>query len=345
MPPAAPRHEEQVSSNLILTGLVSRCIVLCMVPLAILLSWTWAASAWKFTRPLENGDTESNLLLMPSEENIPVLIMGTSHGRVFSRFGNHPLVENLLSRKVLNLSRGGGGGVVPALMDLELFYDRGNEASLLLYFLDPWVLFSPTWNEDNFANNPLFYKVEPFSFDYFARLFHHGGVSAASRYLQARLHFDWNWFFEEPLLEKKESSDPLRAAPERLQKRLSRLYLDGLQHWHFEKYKDKFTTLVDLAQEHGTRVVVVMPPTMFGKEPGHADTVQYLQDLCRTRKLAFCDYSNLIRDPNLFSDTDHLNKDGIHMFTKKYLQPIVLDNRHLTMGSNLSKSKEKFSPK
>src|SRR3989344_9671434 len=96
---------------------------------------------WRYD--FSNGMTESSLLVIPEDGHFDMLFMGTSHSRVFSRSGNHERVENIMGRRLLNISKGGGhGGIVPEKLFLEMFFDRGNQAEEIVYFIDPWTFFS-----------------------------------------------------------------------------------------------------------------------------------------------------------------------------------------------------------
>jgi hypothetical protein len=55
---------------------------------------------------MPNWETESNLLAMGQNEHYDLALLGTSRGRVLSRDGNHRMLEEILGRKAINLSKG-----------------------------------------------------------------------------------------------------------------------------------------------------------------------------------------------------------------------------------------------
>ena len=138
-------------------------------------------------RSFSNGETLTNLPLIPTNERFPLVIMGASHGRVFSETGNHPMTERALGRPVRNLSQESGGGVRSMDLYLSYFYRRGNRADCLLYLIHPYALGSEVFNE---FHDRL--REEPFRLDFLAELFRKKYPPAAiAGYVQNKFSPAW----------------------------------------------------------------------------------------------------------------------------------------------------------
>ena len=117
---------------------------------AIISSMIFTISSIPFWRyDFKNGETEANLPIIKSNQHYDIVFLGTSHGRTLSRFGNHDRVEKILSKKIINLSTGGGRGIYSSQIYLDYFFKRGNTTDTIVYFIDPWVFYSNKWNEEN----------------------------------------------------------------------------------------------------------------------------------------------------------------------------------------------------
>ena len=142
--------------------IIFKLVIFSLLNLSIMGSLLFFFSGRNLDIRFKNWETESNLLVTGKNEHYDMAILGTSRGRVFSRDSNHLTVENILDKKVINLSKGGGGGLMPALVHLDHFYARGNMADHIIYFVDPWIFFCPINNE----NNNFFLRDEHLSFPF-----------------------------------------------------------------------------------------------------------------------------------------------------------------------------------
>lgn len=283
-----------------------------------LLAWLYGTTFYIKRQELNNWNTESNGLIMPRNSHVDLVIMGTSRARTFSRFANHERTEKILHSKVLNIARGGGAGVVPMAMELKWFYDRQNHAKTILYFIDPWVLYSHTWNEQNYMQNPYFFKEEPFSFDYASRVYANAGEIGLAKYLRAKLKSEWLLYA--PLTERYDASRLEHPTKDGAAKRLSSLYDEDLKEVNFSRYSRKLSEIVALAEKHGTRLIFASPPTLL-EEPGHERLLSYLRDLQKNHRLEVRDFCKCIQDPQFFADYDHLNTKGIEKILTEQIRP------------------------
>ncbi|HEY9786197.1 MAG TPA: hypothetical protein V6D17_12390 [Candidatus Obscuribacterales bacterium] len=312
----------------IFLGELGKRLLIPLCALVVLIFWASINAQERLAKTYANWQTESNLLLMPHGKHIPVLFFGTSRGRTFSRFQNHEVVEKILQTKILNLSKGGGGGILPALMSLEHFYDWGNKCDTIVYFLDTLVLFGPNWNEENFSTNPLFYKAEPFTVSYLLRTIKYGGIAGGYKYFETALKPRQKGV--EPCYQAYEENEPKRKTPQYIEKQLQKKYFRlGLPDSYFRHYSERFKDFVRMARQHNARVIAIVPPTMFGgKDPGREKTVAFLREMEKCGELTYYDCScSMGVDEEMFADSDHMSAKGIATFTRKFLLPILKGER------------------
>lgn len=268
---------------------------------------------------LDNSETESNLLVIRDDEHFDVALLGTSRGRVFSRDDNHRLIEEIIDRNVINLSKGGGGGLMPAELHLSFFYHRGNQADHIVYLVDPWVFFSPINNEDN----DFFLRNEPFELYVLWKLIRQGyPANRISSYLQEIAEKDW------PSISKY-------AAPgltERTLKTIDEKKLDkARQHYRskfiengFEKYSRFVDAINTLVKRNNGRITYVMLPMLIPDFPGMARVDRKLKAAARQNgHVAYYNCSDRMKDRQYFYDHMHFNKTGIAYFARNGLHPIL----------------------
>jgi hypothetical protein len=310
----------------------SRALLATALMPVVVLAWLYGTTAFVKRQVFNNWNTESNGLIMPRAQSVDMVLLGTSHGRNFSRFSNHQRTERLLHSEIVNLSRGGGAGIVPMLMDLKWFFDLGNRTQVVVYFIDPWVLYSSTWNENNFSQNPYFFKEEPFSFDYALRVLKSGGKRAVAKYVREKLRIEWLLY--KPVSQPIDKTHVAFRDSALVKGRLAALYNQALSQENFRKYTAKLEELVQVSRSHDARLVFVVTPTLLAKEPGHDHMISMLKMLRTKYKTPFFDFSESIKEPHLYSDHDHLNTEGLELFISTHLKPAL----SLACGPNTFKN-------
>lgn len=267
---------------------------------------------WRYD--FKNGGTESNLFLIPTGRRYDIVLLGTSHGRIFSRSGNHARVENILGASILNLSMGGGRGAYATRIFFDYFLRRGNTADTIVYFIDPWVLYSSTWNEEN----DLF-SDEPITFDFLTFIIRRGvNVATIANYLKTKI--SWDWVTRSPIPDTENANHLDSINNEAVARRIESLYPDGLSETNFRKYREELKAIMQTAKDRRVRLVFIIPTTLLGDLSGEDALKQTLAD----SGAEWYDLSNAVTDPRLYSDHDHLNTKGIVQFTEDYLRPILL---------------------
>jgi hypothetical protein len=259
---------------------------------------------------------ESVVSNMPTGRSFDILIMGSSHGRTFSRAGVRRPLERILDRTVANISFS-AGGVVPERIYLQYFYDRGNRASVVLYFIDPFALSTPAWNEGLYL-----LSYEPFRLGFLRRLIGNGVAAEwILDYVRSKLGPERPEDFFKGGDEGLEA--PVALDPDLVRKRIAAMYPDGFEPPVFRRYAAVLESIARLIQRRGGRPIFAIPPTLLGRTPGHDDLLRRLERLRAERGIPFYDFASAVPEPRWYRNLDHLNEAGILMFAETALKPIL----------------------
>lgn len=262
-------------------------------------------------------ETESVLLTIPKKEHFDLVFLGSSHGRIFSRDHNHQRVEAILGRRFLNLSKGGGGGVIPERIYLSYFFDRGNTADEIVYFIDGWSLASRKWNEGLY-----FLADEPFRLDILPKLLANG-ISLRVLLSYYKSKFVSSWFQQKAGGRDSDDAVVQNFGPQTVRKHIEGMYLDGFDESVFNRYALELEKTLLLSKARGANLVFVVPATLLGREPGTDALNALLRRLRERHGTAFYDLSDSIHEPAYYSDPHHLNTNGVAKFTRDFLRPAL----------------------
>ena len=268
---------------------------------------------------MPNWETESNLLAMGENEHYGLALLGTSRGRVLSRDGNHRMLEEILGCNLINLSKGGGGGLMPAELHLSFFYHRGNRADQVIYLVDPWVFFSPINNE----NNDFFLRDEPFDLFILKKLIADGyPMDRIASYLQMIGVSDWAAIsrYAAPGL----TEGTLKMIDEEKITQAREHYLSKYDPNGFEKYSRYVDRINNLVLRNGGRITYIMLPMLIPDFPGMDQVDRKLRQVAAQQ--AHVSYYNLaetMHDKRFFYDHMHFNKTGIEYFARNCLYPVL----------------------
>ena len=210
-----------------------------------------------------------------------LVLMGTSHGRQFSRDLNHRKVEKILQRKTANLATG-SGGFFPESVYLNTFLLDGNKADLILYFLDPLAFyFTPTSNK-----NHKQLALETLNISYLYSLYkYNASEKLIMEYIQNNLLLKW-------LFTKRKQHDLAgkysrhlfylhgkdfirRAEPSEVSGALQSWYgrclnkekfcadMKTTKEYLFSENLGYFNDLLALLRESKSKTIMVIPPLLF----------------------------------------------------------------------------------
>lgn len=265
-------------------------------------------------------ETDSVLLSTPKHTNFGLLIMGTSRARLLTRIKcNWECLERELDRTVFNIAVPFGGGILPEKMYLTSFYQRGNSADTILFFLDAFTLFAPQPNLEH-----KFVHYEPFRPRFFIQLLENN-IPLERIFIYMESKFSYRWFTQTPGVVE---CDPFRIEedqidPERVRRRNDSLYFEGLNETYFDQYAGVLEEILKMATLNNTHVVIAFPPTLIGEQPGMSILLDRLAEFRRYYEFEVHDFTNAIPEIALYSDYDHLNSEGVKRFVVDHLKPIL----------------------
>lgn len=264
-------------------------------------------------------ETDSILLSMPRDTEVDLLIMGTSRARLLTRTKcNLECIERVLDCDVFNIAVPFGGGIVPEKIYLDQFYARGNNARTILYFLDVFTMYSPVPNKDH-----RFVYYEPLRPSLLLAMVRNDiPLKRLLVYVQSK--FTWRWLnLTAGVVPCDYRTYEEGFKPELARLRTESMYFDGLNEQYFRHYAQTLRDILEMAKSHGSRIVIALPPTLLGTQPGAENLRQLLEDLNKEWPLEFYDFTDALKDTALYSDYDHLNSPGVERFVTRHLAPVL----------------------
>lgn len=258
------------------------------------------------------------------------VILGASHAMPLDFEDFNATMEGETGLRILNLASPGTGPLYNRFV-LEHFLQRHRTASLL-YVLDSFAFYSPTWNEDRFADAKMLRRTpfEPAIAGALLDYSSHEGVDALAvlDYVSGFSKINNRQRFRRDIWEGEARFDRVHrpsAAADR--KRIAYLYpKPAPDPAVFSRYLQTFATLTDLARREGVRVVVIkLPvPARFHRQlPSEAAFDGAVSDLLAARQVSFHDFSLAMDEPRFYFDTDHLNRAGLTAFFARDLKAIL----------------------
>lgn len=270
---------------------------------------------------LNNWETESNLPVIGTNEEYDFVFLGSSHARTLSRSNNHLRVEKILGKKFLNLSQGGDktGAVLDQQTYLNYFYQRGNSAKKLIYFVDPYIFFNK--NLDYNANP---YSNEPFRLDFLFRLLidRPRNPQALENYMKKI--FETRTIVHYPVFEKPlESTIVASISAIDAKNRFDTLYKSSYNKSDLNNVLTTLIQTLNIANKHSAKIIVIVPPTLLPENENDHYAYDSLNYESKKMGFGYYNYSKTINEKNLYYNIDHFNTEGVIFFTETFLKPIL----------------------
>lgn len=296
-----------------------KALLFAGINLVLLIALLEYASGRKSASKLPNWKTESDLMVMRDGQHYDFTILGTSRGRTFSRDSNHVVVEQILGKHFINLSKGASSGVIPAELFLRYFYSRGNSTDHIVYCIDPWVVYDRKSNEEN----GFFTISEPFELGLLTEMIKmHLPVKQDMMYCKSIWSDKWKTAGQE---RKVHAFDTLRVISEHSLDKARAHYDSLIDMDNFARYSRHLEEIIQLAHAHGAIISFVIVPSMLHHFPGKPALVDFLTKQAAAQpNVYFYDFSEEMADRRYFYDHNHFNRNGVVYFTANYLQKIVL---------------------
>ncbi len=290
-----------------------------MLNLCILIILLYSFSGRHRDIHLSYAESESNLLTYGEMEHYQVVFLGTSRGRVLSRDGNHEMVERILNRKVANLSKGGGGGLMPAEVHLSFFLNQGNTCDHVIYLVDPFIFYSSINNE----NNDFFLKDEPFElFILYKLVMDRYPVDKLFSYLKMITVTDWKQIsrYGSPGL----TQGTLRQIDNKKIEEARSYYLNEYDQKSFIAYGHVVKDINRLVKKNKGRITYVMLPLLMKDFPGLKEVDKFLRETAASDdSVGYLNCASCMQDKKFYYDHMHFNKKGIEYFLKECILPIL----------------------
>jgi hypothetical protein len=210
---------------------------------------------------------------------------------------------------MINLAQGGGyGGLDNQLLHLNYFLEQGNTADELIIALSPMLMFNRNTDRTRVA-----FEREPFDPDFFRFVAENGVENRYQQlgyYLRSKLF--WTWITTKPTtLERMDKRiDGLDSAA--MARTMPGAYPFGLDSTQFADRTDVTEEIFSVAQQNGMKITIMMPASLFGKWPGHDETMAWLDQKKDAYDLRIIDLSDRWEmQTEYFYDHHHLNTDGV----------------------------------
>jgi hypothetical protein len=269
-------------------------------------------------------------IAVANRESFDWVILDASHAMPLDFADFNGFMERETGLQIINLASPGTGPLYNRFVFEQFLVNHRTRN--LLYIVDSFAFYQPTWNEERFADAKLLGRT-PFDAVIARRLLSyclHEDVDfrALLDYLTGFSKINNRERFERDLWEGERQFDRVfRPSPAMTKSRISYLYPKpptpaGLAH-----YLEVFDGLVTQAQQQGIHVVAIklpVPPEFQSQIPSEAEFDAAMNGLLGKRQVAFLDFSGALPEPRFYFDTDHLNRAGVTEFFEKHLKAILL---------------------
>jgi hypothetical protein len=263
-------------------------------------------------------------------ENYDWVVLGASHAMPLAFDDFNALMERETQSRIINLASPGTGPLYNRFV-LEQFLERHN-AKNLLYVVDSFAFYFPSWNEDRFTDAKLLSRT-PLDAQLMKRFWAYcwkDGVDGRALLdyatgftkINNRERFDIDVWEGEKQFERV-----YRPSATATRQRIAYLYPKTPSDADRSRYLSVFRSLIALAQERNIRVVAIKlpaPSQFVSQRPDEAAFDSAIKPLLDENHVSLYDFSSSMDDPKFYFDTDHLNHAGVQEFFERYLKAILV---------------------
>jgi hypothetical protein len=286
----------------------------------------YAASEWLVHRHAERNRFFA--VQSAPHDHYDFVVLGASRAAVFDYRDMNARLEEMTGATILNLSNVGAGIVVNRLL-LDYFLES-RRTDAVVYVLDSFAFYSSEWNEDRLGDTRLYLRA-PLDLS-LARLLlrERGARSAAVAYLTGFPKINNADRFEPDRFPGEGSTfdRTYRPIAQIDRQRLEYLYPAGISVTSLTSspYLTEFDRLMATVRDHGARFIVVRPPIpqrIHDAIPLEREFDELMRERIENHGGEYHDLSLVANDPELFYDSDHLNRAGVLNFFENHLQHLL----------------------
>ncbi|MDQ2088923.1 hypothetical protein [Marimonas arenosa] len=275
-------------------------------------------------------ETAFQKLLAARGARVDWLVLGASHALPLD-YGDVPArLQQDTGQSMMVLAETGAGPLYnrfvleQALLDLDVKH--------LVYVIDSFAFGDEEWNQARISDRALLRQtplrlstariLADLSFRYEA------GLKGLLDYLTGFSKLNpVNRFPQEGWRGAANFDRRFRPSRHAVAARISYLYPEGaLRADIVEYYLDTLDRLFDLAIAEGVKVMVIklpVPNAFLDALPDEAGFDASLRARLNSRGIPLHDLSQVLRDPALYFDTDHLNRDGVETLYRDHLRDLI----------------------
>jgi hypothetical protein len=258
------------------------------------------------------------------------VILGTSHAMPldFADFNAH--MQRETGARIVNLAAPGTGPLYNRFVLAQLL--AAHHADNLLFVVDSFAFAARAWNEDRFADSKLLARtpLRAATIGSFAAFSLHDGVDPRA-WLDYVTGFSKinnpDRFARDVWIGETQFERVYRSSASAERQRIAYLYPGGAPSAAVTaRYLDTLRRIVVMARAAGVHVVAIkppLPPRFRSLLPGEAAFDARLQELLAREGITLHDLSATLDQPNLYLDTDHLNRAGVTALFDRHLKAIL----------------------
>lgn len=274
-------------------------------------------------------ETPFQKLLAQQGQRFDWVVLGASHALPLA-FGDIPgRLKDDTGQSMTVLAQVGAGPLYNDFVFRQALQDIAPRR--LLYVVDSFAFTSPVWNEDRIVDRKLLRKtpLRLSTMRSMARTVVRHGVDPAglADYLTGFSKLNPPDRFPRAGWRGPADFDrTARLSRHAIQGRIDYLYPAPPQQMVVARYLDVLAGLLDAAQNAGLQVTVVklpLPDAFRAALPHESAFDRALRNRLGPRDIVLHDLSKTLTDPELYFDTDHLNRKGVAALYDSYLRHIL----------------------
>lgn len=263
-------------------------------------------------------------------QDYDVLILGASHAMPLDFADMGAYLEAKSDRRIINLATP-GGGILYNRFVLDYFLKHKKTRSVL-YVLDSFAFYSPTWNEERFEDAKMM-RGSPFDLSLGWQFITHSqrwGLSptVALDYWSGFSKINNRDRFKADIWEGEAKFDrKYRFSKRRDPQRIRYLYpFDKVNQALLERYLGELGGLAEELYHHKITLIVIkmpIPAHIYAMIPNEVVFNKEVEIRLQKLGAAFHDFSLISNNKSFFFDTDHLNRIGIKTFIDQHLVKVL----------------------